>query len=143
MTGRRDPLPDTDAFIALWRHTERDLKRVSHGDGISAILVKLLLGRNSTIMATVGGQMVPGFEWAGYDARGAVDELTRAVGAGDSAEDNAASRAYYSGGVFTLRDSVIISNGAHIWGANASYDSVELAGSYHSIEDSQFKDCDE
>ena len=39
---------------------------------------------NEGAMATLGGRMLPGFEWIGYDARGAVDELKAAVGAADS-----------------------------------------------------------
>lgn len=46
---------------------------------------------NEGAMETLGGRMAPGFEWVGYDARGAVDELMAAVGAGGSAEDDGAS----------------------------------------------------
>ncbi len=42
---------------------------------------------NEGAMATLGGRMITGVEWIGYDARGAVDELNAEVGAGDSAED--------------------------------------------------------
>ena len=51
---------------------------------------KGIFALNEGAMATLGGRMVPGFEWVGYDARGAVDELMAAVGAGDSAEDDGA-----------------------------------------------------
>ena len=46
---------------------------------------------NEGAMATLGGRMLPGYEWIGYDARGATDELMTAVGAGGSAEDDGAS----------------------------------------------------
>lgn len=46
---------------------------------------------NDGAMTTLGGRMVTGFEWIGYDARGAIDELMAAVGAGDSAADDDAS----------------------------------------------------
>lgn len=45
---------------------------------------------NEGVMVTLGGRMLPGFEWVGYDARGAVDELMAAVGAGGSAEGDGA-----------------------------------------------------
>ncbi len=45
-----------------------------------------------------------------------------------------------SGGAFARRDSVINSNRAHIRGANWYVDSVDLAESIRSIENSQFKD---
>ena len=46
---------------------------------------------NEGAMVTLGGRMMPGFEWIGYDARGAVEELMAAVGGGDSATDDGAS----------------------------------------------------
>lgn len=45
---------------------------------------------NEGAMVTLGGRMIPGVEWLGYDARGAVDELMAEVGAGDSAEEGSA-----------------------------------------------------
>ncbi len=45
---------------------------------------------NEGAMVTLGGRMIPGVEWLGYDARGAVDELMAEVGDGDSAEEDSA-----------------------------------------------------
>ncbi len=45
---------------------------------------------NEGAMLTLGGRMIPGVEWIGYDARGAVDELMAEVDDGESAEDDSA-----------------------------------------------------
>lgn len=45
---------------------------------------------NEGAMVTLGGRMIPGLEWIGYDARDAIDELNAQLGAGESAEDDAA-----------------------------------------------------
>lgn len=46
---------------------------------------------NGGAMETLGGRMIPGLEWIGYDARNAVDELLAEAGVGGSSDDHAGS----------------------------------------------------
>jgi hypothetical protein len=45
---------------------------------------------NEGAMSTLGGLSLPGFDWIGYDARNAADELMAEVGDGGSTEDDGA-----------------------------------------------------
>ena len=82
----------SDAFIALLAtsmtgEVSLNLTGETPEDDIDTHFILLMKDGvfvlNEGAMETLGGRMVPGIEWIGYDARGAVDELLAEVGAED------------------------------------------------------------